>query len=158
MGRTAVSNKVPTTGDLEALTETASKLHVVSVNEGGGEKNDCTTHSLVAVGDASVDDANLGTLAKDAELMKTADTGGVVMRVRQGGGAVGLLGLDGSELDLLVQPDLDNVGEVGQGIGVELLGFDADTGEDLALESLQDLDTGGISDLLLTLLERGLQR
>jgi hypothetical protein len=114
------------------------------------------THSLVAIGDTSVNDTDLGSLAENAELVEPVDAGGVVGGVAQGSRAVGLLSLDGRELDLLVQPDLDNVGEGGQGVGVELLGLDADAGEDVTLKSPENLDAGGAGDLLLALPERAL--
>lgn len=112
----------------------------------------CTapTYSRVLVPDTGINNTNLDTLTKDALGVKLGYTGGIVCRVcgsilRRSG-----LGFCRRKLDLLVDPDVDDVGQLLQGVESEGVSLDAGTGEDVAGELLDDGDAVCGGDILTT--------
>lgn len=97
--------------------------------------------------DASIYDSDLYAFAKDAEVVQLANSGGVVSGIVQGRGATSqLLGVDGVELNALVEPDLYNVGQGSETVGVELPRLNTDSREDIAVEGPDDFDAGGVGN------------
>jgi hypothetical protein len=106
----------------------------------------------VGVLDTGVNDADLGALSENPELVKSVDPGGVVDVVVEGRRSfIRNLDIDRGELDVLVEPDLDDIGQGSKSINVEVFGLHADTGEEVAVKRLDDLDAGSVGNLFLAL-------
>lgn len=114
----------------------------------------------MVVGNTSVNDADLDALAEDALLVELVDTGSDVRRVLNGLGVVAeaLVDLKGRQVDLLVEPDVLDLRQPQEGVQVVGLGLDADAGEDVRLECLDDSDVVGGLEAGLAPAQRALVR
>jgi hypothetical protein len=65
--------------------------------------------------------------------------------------------LDRRKRYLLVQPDVYDIWELGEGVDVVLVCFDRDSVEDVALKGAYDFDAVSVVDFLLALAESALQ-
>lgn len=107
----SISNEIVATSHLEAFTKTTTELDCRCKCVSSTAQLIGKTYGLVGVVDASVNNANLDTLAEDALLVQLAHTSSDVGGIVVGRGIVTVaMDVNGRERDLLIQPDLDNVG------------------------------------------------
>jgi hypothetical protein len=141
IGPVTVTDKVIAAGDLEAVAETSTELQSQMSATAMSYVDVWTTYRLVPVVNTSVNDSDPDAFAINALLVQLAHTSGKVGGVAVGRRIVGVrVDFHRRQGHLLVQPDIDHIGQFVEGVNVELLGRDGDAMEDVAFESTDDLD------------------
>lgn len=153
-----ISDKVITTKDLEARTDTSAQLsHIKSVNS--QNRSVKGSYSRVSVFDTAVDDRNNGPSSQDAILMQLLDTGDAMHRVVRRGSII----TERLALDRVQDPDPRRLVDRGHSsiaagviierrpervLGAGMVALDAHAGEQVRVELLDDLEPGRACDLV----------